>query len=382
MNLEDFERLVATPNCVIQYNTAGSRRQNNNFDVANVLIDALAKCNLLSTSVVIQNGAYNCGNLPRSGIVMSKVDTDMMADEEHYVYRAVFQLGEGRQSLNPREENVTTRDSAIIRLTQLSMARRPDGVPLAIEMTQYGKMSDLAVPPSNIREDQFRINYSVSWNNVSGFIPSPFVANRRASEYTLMSINGVEGKITFKVMEDILNVTPLTEEDITIARGFINEEQLYTGWIPNDAMKDEPIISANLFSVYRLGDTDRSIRATTVKEKTKDRRTYFNTTTQLKSNDKRYTIHMGEYFFWPSSSFFELWPADRNWSMFEYDTWLSELSDGITMSKTNSRVGFLSAFTEHEESKSINVKTKSLGSADDGEIESTFTRRANTGRFN
>ena len=380
MNLEDFERLVETTNCVITCTNRGGRRQNDNFDAAKVLVDNLAGCNLLSTSVVIQNGSYR-GNFPRNGIVMSKVDTDTMADTEHYVYRAVFRLGTGRTNLNPREESITTRDAAIARLTEISMEERPDGMPLAIEMTQYGKMSDLGVPPSNIRDNQFNANYTIGWGNVVGFIPSPFVANRRGGEYTLMSRNGIEGKITFRLVEDILNVTPLTEEDITIARGFINEEQLYSGWIPYDAMEDEPIISAHLFRVYRLGDTDRSIRATTVNEKTKDRRTYFNTTAQLKSEDKRYTVHMGEYFFWPSSSFFELWPKDRDWTMFEYDSWLSELSDGITMSKTNSRVGFLSAFTEHEEVKSINVKTKSLGGADDDEIESTFTRRANTGRF-
>lgn len=379
MKLEDFDRLVAITDEVQNVSHRSSRRQNNNFDLTKVLIDALAKCNLLSTTTCFQDGSYR-GNIPREGIVMSKVDTDMMADSGHYVYRAIFVVNRG-VSMDTRNQGLNTRAEAIARLTEIALSQpSPEDLPRAIEMTQYGKMSDFDVPPSSIRADaRFNPSYSMSFSNLSGGTPAICSAIQRGREYTLCSHRGEEGKITFRTVDhssplEPLSVTHVTEEDIAIARRFIEQEQEYSGWIPTEVNTTEPTMSLGVFDLYRLGDTDRSIRATTVLEKTKDRRTYFNSTTQLKVKDKRYTIPMGEYFVCPLDI--------SDMSMFEYDDWIKVVSDEITMSKTNSRVGFLSTFTEHDEVKSINVKTKSIGGADDNDVGPTFTRKANSGRFN
>lgn len=379
MKLEDFERLVATTDEVFSLGSRASRRQNNNFDLIKALIDALAKCNLLSTTTCFQTGSYQ-GGVPREGIVMSKVDADMMADSEHYVYRAIFAVNLG-VSMQTGSQRLNTRAEAIARLSEMALSQpTAEHLPRAIEITQYGKMSDLVVPPSSIREDaRFNPSYNIAFNNLSGGTPSSYNAIRRGAEYTLYSHRGEEGKITFRMVDhssplEPLSVTHITEEDIAIARRFIEQEQEYDGWIPTEVNTTEPTMSLGVFDLYRLGDTDRSIRATTMLEKTKDRRTYFNSTTQLKVKDKRYTIPMGEYFVCP------LGISDM--SMFDYDEWIKLVSDEITMSKTNSRVGFLSTFTEHNEVKSINVKTKSIGGADDNDVGPTFTRKANSGRFN
>lgn len=380
MKLEDFDRLVAMTDGLHTMSHRSSRRQNNNFDLTKLLIDGLAKCNLLSTTTCFQNGSYR-GDIPRSGIVMSKVDTDAMADSEHYVYRAIFAVNHG-VSFDGRNEGINSRGQAIARLTEIALSQDvTETLPRGIEMTQYGKMSDLDVPPSSIRADaRFNATYNMGFSNLAGGIPAIYNAILRGEEYTLYSRKGQEGKITFRVVNDSsplepLSVTPLTEEDIAIARRFIEQEQEYSGWIPTEINTTKPTMSIGVsFDLYRLGDTDRSIRATTVLQKTKDRRTYFNSTTQLKVKDKRYTIPMGEYFLCPSDIY--------TMSMFEYDDWIQVVSNGITMSKTNSRVGFLSTFTEHDEVKSINVKTKSIGGADDDDVGPTFTRKANSGRFN
>ena len=68
-------------------------------------------------------------------------------------------------------------------------------------------------------------------------------------------------------------------------------------------------------------------------------------------------------------------------SIFDYDVWLSLVSATITMTKTNSRVGFLSASAEYQDVKSINVKAKEIEVSNDQEVERTFTRRAKSGRL-
>ena len=379
MNLEYFVNLVEEPYRVHSVHNGGTRRQDevNSIDV---LFQALIESNLLAANIVFQSGGYG-SPLGREGIVMIKQEQDYEADDEHYVYRAVFILCPGCSIRNNTAERIgTTRETAIERLLEQSMdVPMPDHVVerlnghVAIEVTQYGRMDErnLAELPA---PREWSAGYNFNYNTLSSNLTTDYAACRRGNRYSLINSNeGLVGEVKLKALQNY-SMTPLTKEDMTFARGFTKLENDYTGWIPNEVYTAESMISTEAFSVHYIRETDRSIKATTVLEKTKNRRTYFNSKTQLKHNDKRYTLQPGEYFFSPTSDISLM-------SIFDYDVWLSLVSATITMTKTNSRVGFLSASAEYQDVKSINVKAKEIEVSNDQEVERTFTRRAKSGRL-
>ena len=379
MNLEYFVNLVEEPYRVHSVHNGGTRRQDevNSIDV---LFEALIESNLLATNIVFQSGGYG-SPLGREGIVMIKQEQDYEADDEHYVYRAVFIFCPGCSIRNNTEERRrTTRQTAIERLLEQSMdVPMPDHVVeklnghVAIEVTQYGRMDERNLPELPAPRE-WSAGYNFNYNILSNNLTTDYAACRRGNRYSLINSNeGLVGEVKLKALQNY-SMTPLTKEDMTFARGFTKLENDYTGWIPNEVYTAESMISTEAFSVHYIRETDRSIKATTVLEKTKNRRTYFNSKTQLKHDDKRYTLQPGEYFFSPTSDISLM-------SIFDYDVWLSLVSATITMTKTNSRVGFLSASAEYQDVKSINVKAKEIEVSNDQEVERTFTRRAKSGRL-
>jgi len=379
MNLENFVNLVEETYRVHTVHYGGTRRQDE-VNVIGVLFEALIESNLLATNIVFQAGGYN-SPLGREGIVMMQQDQDYEADDKHYVYRAVFILCPGCTIRNDAQARMgSTRDTAIEQLLEQSMdVPMPDHVVerlnghVAIEVTQYGRIDGRNLPEIPAPR-AWNSGYSFNYNTVSDNLPMDYVACRRGNRYSLFNSNeGLVGELKLKALQNY-SMTPLTEEDMTFARGFTKLENDYTGWIPNEIYNAESIISTEAFNVHYIRDTDRSIKATTVLEKTKDRRTYFSSKTQLKHNDKRYSLQPGEYFFSPTSDVSLM-------SIFDYDVWLSLVSATITMTKTNSRVGFLSASAEYQDVKSINVKAKEIEVSNDQEVERTFTRRAKSGRL-
>jgi len=379
MNLEYFVNLVEEPYRVHSVHNGGTRRQDevNSIDV---LFEALIESNLLATNIVFQSGGYG-SPLGREGIVMIKQEQDYEADDEHYVYRAVFIFCPGCSIRNNTEERRrTTRQTAIERLLEQSMdVPMPDHVVeklnghVAIEVTQYGRMDERNLPELPAPRE-WSAGYNFNYNILSSNLTTDYAACRRGNRYSLINSNeGLVGEVKLKALQNY-SMTPLTKEDMTFARGFTKLENDYTGWIPNEVYTAESMISTEAFSVHYIRETDRSIKATTVLEKTKNRRTYFNSKTQLKHDDKRYTLQPGEYFFSPTSDISLM-------SIFDYDVWLSLVSATITMTKTNSRVGFLSASAEYQDVKSINVKAKEIEVSNDQEVERTFTRRAKSGRL-
>jgi len=376
MKIEDFVSYVEMPNVIQQVYDAGSHRSNPNLNVVDALFQALAQSNLLVTNIVLQSGGYN-SLLGRQGIVMSKTEIDYEVDDEHYVFRAVFRLSNGVSTRNV--DNIETREDAIARLLELSLSNitlpaQLEGIE-AIEVTQYGRMN--AGEPPVIPEPTTwpRNSYNISFTNVGERpVPPNYNTVKRGNRYSLFNqIEGLVGELKLRVLEDC-TLKPLTEQDMTFARGFIKLENDYNGWIPDEIHNTEPVIKAEKFEAYRIADTDRSIRATTVLQKTKNRRTHFNCGTHLKHEDKRYTVPPGEYFFAPTSDIILM-------SMFDYDIWLALISKSISMTKSNSRVGFLSAASEYQDGKSINIKTKVIEGSADKNVDSTFTRRANSGRL-
>jgi len=379
MNLENFVNLVEETYRVHTVHYGGTRRQDE-VNVIDVLFEALIHSNLLATNIVSQSGGYN-SPLGREGIVMMQQDQDYEADDKHYVYRAVFILCPGCTIRNDAQARMgSTRDTAIEQLLEQSMdVPMPANVVeklnghVAIEVTQYGRIDGRNLPEIPAPR-AWNSGYSFNYNTVSDNLPMDYVACRRGNRYSLFNSNeGLVGELKLKALQNY-SMTPLTEEDMTFARGFTKLENDYTGWIPNEIYNAESIISTEAFNVHYIRDTDRSIKATTVLEKTKDRRTYFSSKTQLKHNDKRYSLQPGEYFFSPTSDVSLM-------SIFDYDVWLSLVSATITMTKTNSRVGFLSASAEYQDVKSINVKAKEIEVSNDQEVERTFTRRAKSGRL-
>jgi hypothetical protein len=379
MNLEYFVNLVEEPYRVHSVHNGGTRRQDevNSIDV---LFEALIESNLLATNIVFQSGGYG-SPLGREGIVMIKQEQDYEADDEHYVYRAVFIFCPGCSIRNNTEERRrSTRQTAIERLLEQSMdVPMPDHVVeklnghVAIEVTQYGRMDERNLPELPAPRE-WSAGYNFNYNILSNNLTTDYAACRRGNRYSLINSNeGLVGEVKLKALQNY-SMTPLTKEDMTFARGFTKLENDYTGWIPNEVYTAESMISTEAFSVHYIRETDRSIKATTVLEKTKNRRTYFNSKTQLKHDDKRYTLQPGEYFFSPTSDISLM-------SIFDYDVWLSLVSATITMTKTNSRVGFLSASAEYQDVKSINVKAKEIEVSNDQEVERTFTRRAKSGRL-
>ena len=379
MNLEYFVNLVEEPYRVHSVHNGGTRRQDevNSIDV---LFEALIESNLLATNIVFQSGGYG-SPLGREGIVMIKQEQDYEADDEHYVYRAVFIFCPGCSIRNNTEERRrSTRQTAIERLLEQSMdVPMPDHVVeklnghVAIEVTQYGRMDERNLPELPAPRE-WSAGYNFNYNILSNNLTTDYAACRRGNRYSLINSNeGLVGEVKLKALQNY-SMTPLTKEDMTFARGFTKLENDYTGWIPNEVYTAESMISTEAFSVHYIRETDRSIKATTVLEKTKNRRTYFNSKTQLKHDDKRYTLQPGEYFFSPTSDVSLM-------SIFDYDVWLSLVSATITMTKTNSRVGFLSASAEYQDVKSINVKAKEIEVSNDQEVERTFTRRAKSGRL-
>lgn len=379
MNLENFVNLVEEPYRVHTVHNGGTRRQDE-VNVIDVLFEALIHSNLLATNIVFQAGGYN-SPLGREGIVMIQQDQDYEADDKHYVYRAVFILCPGCTIRNDVQAQMgSTRDTAIEQLLEQSMdVPMPANVVeklnghVAIEVTQYGRIDGRNLPEIPAPR-AWNSGYSFNYNTVSDNLTTDYAACRRGNRYSLFNSNeGLVGELKLKALQNY-SMTPLTEEDMTFARGFTKLENDYTGWIPDEIYNAESIISTEAFNVHYIRDTDRSIRATTVLEKTEDRRTYFNSKTQLKHNDKRYSLQPGEYFFSPTSDISLM-------SIFDYDVWLSLVSATITMTKTNSRVGFLSASAEYQDVKSINVKAKEIEVSNDQEVERTFTRRAKSGRL-
>jgi hypothetical protein len=167
---------------------------------------------------------------------------------------------------------------------------------------------------------------------------------------------------------------PLTEQDMNDARKFSDNEKPYIDWIPS--MEDQVVDhkAVKQFQVFRVGECDTPLKGNTLNDKIQNRRAHFNGSTQFLIDGMRYSLEQGTYFFAPENI--------HSMGVFEYDNWVSELSGHITMTKINSRVGYLSNFSREEEVVTTTVlKSKAIQSATPDVVAPKFTGKANTNRI-
>ena len=390
MRLEDFIQIVESaepcgqplesPPFSRRGQTASSNANNN------MMINALSNANILSGDGIFYiRGNYN-SRLGRNGVLFSKRDADYEADDNHFVYRCVLSMHQN-VSLNARNlpnniPRITDIGSAYTALRMQAETTSPavHGSGLGFsgyEVTIRGRFD--SVVPNLTRGEQRTLNnnwYSVqSGQDMISHYPRLYRVKRRGNTFCLFNSSGMIGEMTFRSLTRWeTDSLPLTEQDMSVARKFSDNEKPYIGWIPsmeNQVVEHEAV---NKFQVFRVGDCDSPLKGNTLNDKVQNRRAYFNGSTQFLIDGMRYSLEQGIYFFAPENI--------HSMGVFEYDNWVSELSGHITMTKINSRVGYLSNFSHEEEVVTTTVmKSKAIQSATPDVAAPKFTGKANTNRI-
>ena len=389
MRLEDFIEIVesTTPCGEPLEQPSFSRRGQvvSNAETSNMMINALSNANILSgDGVFFIRGNYN-SRFGRHGVFFSKRSADYEADDNHFVYRCVMSMHHN-VSLNARNlpnnvPRITDMASACVALRMRAEATIPDisGITntSGFEVTIRGRFD--SVVPSLSRGDARTLSnnwYSVlSHQDMVSHYPKLYQVKRRGNTFCLYNSDGLVGEMTFRsLLNWETDSLPLTEQDMDAARKFSDNEKPYVGWIPS---MEEPVVTHKAtkpFQAFRIGDCDTSLKGTTLNDKTQNRRVHFNGSTQFLIDGMRYSLEQGTYFFAPENIY--------SMGVFEYDNWVSELSGHITMTKVNTRVGFLSNFSREEEVVTTTVmKSKAIQSATPDVAAPKFTGKANTNRI-
>ena len=389
MRLEDFIEIVeSTVPCGEPLEGPGYTRRgyaSSGATINDMMINALSKANILSgDGIFFIRGNYN-SRFGRNGILFSKRNTDYEADDNHFVYRCILSMHQN-VTLNARNlpnnlPRITDMASACVALRMQAEATVPaiPGVspPSGFEVTIRGRF-DSVVPSLSRGEVRELSNnwYSVqSHQDMISHYPSLYQVKRRGNTFSLFNADGLVGEMTFRSLQNWeTDSLPLTEQDMDAARKFSDNEKPYVGWIPS---MEDPVVTHKAvkpFQAFRLGDCDTALKGNTLNDKTQNRRVHFNGSTQFLIDGMRYSMEQGTYFFAPESI--------HSMGVFEYDNWLSELSGHITMTKVNTRVGFLSNFSHEEEVVTTTVlKSKAIQSASPDIVAPKFTGKANTNRI-
>jgi len=389
MRLEDFIEIVeSTEPCgepLVQ--PAYSRRGQTSFDATmnDMMINALSNANILSGDGVFHiRGNYN-SRFGRHGVFFSKRSADYEADDSHFVYRCVMSVHQN-VTLNARNlpnniPRITDMASAYTALRMQAEATSHAISGMAItsgfEVTIRGRFD--SVVPSLSRGDARTLSnnwYSVlSHQDMVSHYPKLYEVKRRGNTFSMFNSDGLVGEMTFRFLPNWETESlPLTEQDMNDARKFSDNEKPYIDWIPS--MEDQVVDhkAVKQFQVFRVGECDTPLKGNTLNDKIQNRRAHFNGSTQFLIDGMRYSLEQGTYFFAPENI--------HSMGVFEYDNWVSELSGHITMTKINSRVGYLSNFSREEEVVTTTVlKSKAIQSATPDVVAPKFTGKANTNRI-
>lgn len=365
------------------YNRRGGNPSHEQLN--NMMIKALSNANILSGDGIFYIRGNYASRFGRNGIFFSKRETDYEADDSHFVYRCVISIHQN-VSINARNipsnlPRITNRENAYVALRQAAeetTANASSGLTFnGYEVTIRGRFD--SVVPSLSRGEVRELNnnwYSVSTHqDMDSRYPKLYQVKKRGNSFSLFNSDGLVGDMTFRTLTNWeTDSLPLTEQDMTNARKFSDKEKSYSGWIPT---MDEAVIkhkAKQQFQVFRISDCDTALKGNTLNDKTMNRMTHFNGSTQFLIEGIRYSLEQGSYFFAP--------PNINSIGVFRYDAWLEELSSHITMTKVNSRVGYLSNFSHEEEVvNTTNVKAKPIISASSDESAPKFTGKANTNRI-
>jgi len=382
MRLNDFVTMVESSTFTIQSLPPVTRRSRgvgiSPVELNELMIDSLSRANLFT-----ENGIYfippNYNSPFQNGVAFRKRMTDYEADDSHFVYRcniSIHQCANLNRNRQPNGANVAgTRQEGVQALCNaMNETHVPSITARGYEVTIRGCFDNASVV-WNTDEPQWNANwYNLRLTNLVHHEPNHYVTKRRGNKFSLFNRAGQVGEIEIRPLSNWEELAALTEADMSSARMFSVKEQPYTQWIPE--MKDPCLIHAtdSPFQVYRMGDCDTALKGHTLNDKVKDRRALFNGSTQFLIEGIRYSLEQGVYFFAP--------PNLTNLDVFEYDSWLSHLSDSITITKVQTRVGFMANFSSSEEAvKSTVIKTKQLSSAKPDDDAPKFTGRANTNRL-
>lgn len=389
MRLEDFIEIVeSTVPCGEPLEAPSySRRGQNSSDatINDMMMNALSKANMLSgDGVFFIRGNYN-SRFGRHGVFFSKRSADYEADDSHFVYRCVMSMHQN-VTLNARNlpnniPRITDMASAYTALRMQAEATNPDinGIShlTGYEVTIRGQFD--SVVPSLSRGDARTLSnnwYSVqSHQDMVSHYPKLYEVKRRGNTFCLFNSDGLVGEMTFRSLFNWeTDSLPLTEQDMNDARKFSDNEKPYIGWIPS--MEDQVVDhkAVKQFQVFRVGECHTPLKGNTLNDKIQNRRAHFNGSTQFLIDGVRYSLEQGTYFFAPENI--------HSMGVFEYDNWVSELSGHITMTKVNTRVGYLSNFSREEEVVTTTVlKSKAIQSATPDVVAPKFTGKANTNRI-
>ena len=396
MRLEDFMMMVdGTGNgghvqaCVYedQFSHRNRNRNVSATEVEELLMSCIASVNLLAGGTAYHiNGAYRHW-AGQQGILLVKTSYDYEVDDTHYVYRCKL---ETRASNNVPNQNhtMTTPQEAVTRLLEITATQYPAGVAncgsdaIGYEVTLRGCLDEQECVSSVTPDANHRLQYTIYASSLvrGNHIPNPWTAVKRGELHSLFSrTHGIVGDMSLRKLTDrnqLDSVTPITPADMEWAKQFSYNESEYTGWLPS---LGEAIIvhdAVTKFRVYRLGDSNRPLRGSDLSSKTLDRRTYFNGNVSFLVDDNRYSLETGEYFFAPPTE------VVSQFNVFQYDAWLADLSEVITMTRVQSRVTFMSNFsTDTELVKSTHTTTKEIRPSKTAGDDPQFTSRANSKRL-
>lgn len=389
MRLEDFIEIVeSTEPCGEPLEQPSFSRRGQFVTAAessNMMINALSNANILSGDGVFYIRGNYSSRFGRNGVFFSKRSADYEADDSHFVYRCVLSVHQN-VTLNARNlpnniPRITDMASAYTALRMQAESTGPNinGISQlnGYEVTIRGRF-DSAVPNLNRGERRTLNNnwYSIqSHQDMISHYPKLYQVKRRGNTFSMFNSGGLVGEMTFRSLYNWeTDSLPLTEQDMNDARKFSDNEKPYIGWIPS--MEDQVVDhkAVKQFQVFRVGECDTPLKGNTLNDKIQNRRAHFNGSTQFLIDGVRYSLEQGTYFFAPENI--------RSMGVFEYDNWVSELSGHITMTKTNSRVGYLSNFSREEEVVTTTVmKSKAIQSATPDVVAPKFTGKANTNRI-
>ena len=394
MRLEDFSNMVDAPNNDDDMRVEQSSTQTMstrygaviaNETIDNILISGLSTMNVLAGNTLYTiTGGYR-SPVGQRGIIFEKTEVDYEADDTHFVYRCQLMIRphvhlNRNRGGSAATNAANTRGAAIRAIIDQSQA---GDLPfntgtVGFELTVRGCFDNAVYSPEPLPEVQFNANwYNLSLNNLRRAHPNPFGVRRRGEVLSLFTQQGVIGAIQIQKIRDRNAIMrPLNQYDMSEARAFSVSHEPYIGWIPTLESAVITHAGATRFHAHRTGNTDRSFRGNTLLDKVVDRRCHFNGDVNFLIEGKRYSLEQGEYFFSPDSEIV------TTFSVSDYDEWLKQLNGLITMTRIQSRVGFLNNFSSDDEMvRSTNVKTKTIQSGSPEDDSPVFTGKANTSRL-
>ena len=384
MRLDDFVNMVEhnRPSVELINFNHDNRRRGSTIEInklESVLVHCISQANILAGNTMYYLSGNYRSIFGQRGICFIKTDFDYQADDTHYVYRCRLALRTGAQLQRNRSgqqsNQAANRNEAISALRTTIEATRFTSIgEKEIEVTVTGRFNDSNLP-ARTGSTNFNENwYSMTMNNLQEWQPSPYSVNKRGEIYSMFDEDGLAGEMTIQIVDAGAQLRTLTEQDIQAAERFSIKERPYTGWIPTTESASVIHSGPVSFYAYRTGDCNTALKGTELKDKVIDRRVHFNGTTQFLIGDKRYSVEKGVYFFCPAKI--------DEYDVFQYDDWLNSLSQSMTMTRVQSRVGFMSNFSSTDEVVKTTKINKRNIQASSSDVEGPkFTGKANSNRL-